>query len=325
MPFSTANANDVCAYAKQVIEIEAQTLHRLGDAITPSFYEAFQLIFSCKGMVFIAGVGKAGIVGQKISATLASIGVPSVYIHPTDALHGDLGRIRPNDLLIVLSNSGETEEVKSLLLCVKRFEINIIAITGGADSAIAQLSDVVVDIGNIEEACPLGLAPTASTIAMMAIGDALAMSLVQYRRFNKDDFAIFHPRGNIGFKLLKVKEVMRKGEKLPLVKPNDSTQAVITIMTTTPGRPGAAIVVDEKQHLLGIFTDGNLRRLLQSGDTTFLTDPINDHMHVNPKVIMELQSVEEAMAILKQFTIDQVPVINDKNEVVGLLDIQDLI
>lgn len=319
------SAEDVCEYARQVIEIEAGTLNSLSHIINQNFYDAFRLIASCQGTIFVSGVGKAGLVGQKIAATLASIGIPSVSLHPTDALHGDLGRIRKHDIILVLSNSGETEEVKLLLYSIKRLSgIKIIAITGGLNSSIATLSDIVIHIGNIKEACPLGLAPTASTMAMMAIGDALALALVKSRGFGKNDFAAFHPKGNLGLRLMRIKDVMRKDKKLPLAKSHMHVKEVINLISITPGRPGAAIIVDERQHILGIFTDGNLRRLIQSDDFSFLSAPINSYMNSNPRTIHESQLVEEAVALLKQYEIDQLPVINDQNEAVGLLDIQDI-
>lgn len=319
-----SSAEEICDFARQVIEIEANTLNSLSHVIKQSFYEAFCLISACQGTIFVSGVGKAGLVGQKIAATLASIGIPSVSLHPTDALHGDLGRIRKQDILLVLSNSGETEEVKLLLYSIKRLNIKIIAITGGLDSSIADISDIVIHIGNIKEACPLGLAPTASTMAMMAIGDAMALALVKARGFGKNDFAVFHPKGNLGRRLMRIKDVMRKDKKLPLAKANMNVKEVINLISVTLGRPGAAIIVDEQQHILGIFTDGNLRRLIQSDDLSFLSAPISSYMNPNPRTIYETQLVEEAVNLLKQYEIDQLPVINEVNQAVGLLDIQDI-
>ena len=315
----------VCAYAKEVIAIEAETLRALIAKVDENFYRAFQLIATCTGTVFLSGVGKAGLVGQKISATFASIGVPSQTLHPTEALHGDLGRVRQQDLLIVLSNSGETEETKRLVYALKQFKVPIISITGNSESSIARLSDVGISTGKIQEACPLGLAPTASTVAAMAIGDALAMSIVRSRRFSRDDFAAFHPQGNIGFRLMKVCDIMRAGDKLPLATPYTLVREVVTLMTITPGRPGAAIVVDEQNQLLGIFTDGNLRRLLQDESTAFLSDPIHLHMTLHPKRIHESHCVEEVAALFKAYKIDQCPVLNSADEVVGLMDIQDIL
>lgn len=316
---------DVLQYAKEILQIEADAISTISKHLDQNFFAAVEFILDCKGMIVIAGVGKTGLIGEKISATLASVGIPSITLHPTDALHGDLGRIRSGDILIVLSNSGETDEIKSLLHAVKKFAIKIIAITGDNNSSISQLAHLNINLGKISEACPLGLAPTASTSAMMAIGDALAMVVVKQRNFTSSDFALYHPKGNIGFKLTPVQEIMRKGEKLPLVKPGTSVQEVLVVMSSTPGRPGAALVVDHQKHLLGIFTDGNVRRLLQNKNTTFLNEKIDAYMQSNPKIIHEDQSMEEAVAILRQYAIDQIPVLNSTDEVTGLLDVQDII
>lgn len=317
--------NDILHYAKEILEIEASAIANVSKQLDKNFYEAVRLILNCQGMTVLAGVGKAGLIGEKISATLASVGIPSITIHPTDALHGDLGRVRPGDILVVLSNSGETDEVKSLLTALKKFAVKIIAITSEESSSIAQAADLSINLGKIMEACPLGLAPTASTSAMMAVGDALAMTIVKARNFTQADFAKYHPKGNLGFKLTPIKEVMRTGEKLPLTTAESSVKTVLVTMTTTLGRPGAALVVDPQNNLLGIFTDGDIRRLLKEGNMDFLNRPISQFMHANPKTIHEDQSIEEAANLLRTYGIDQLPVVNTQNQIVGLLDVQDII
>ncbi|MFT4538900.1 MAG: arabinose-5-phosphate isomerase [Planctomycetota bacterium] len=310
--------------AAEVIRIEARSIARLENQLDEGFDQSVELVLACQGQVVVTGMGKAGLIGQKISATLASTGTPSFFLHPAEALHGDLGRLRPQDLLLALSNSGETAEVNVLVPVARKIGANVLAMTGRPASTLGRLADHVMNIGNVEEACPLRLAPTASTSAMLALGDALAMTVTEERGFDREDFARFHPSGSLGRRLMTIGEVMRKEGELPLVKLGTSIKRVLIETSQTPGRPGAALVVDDDGRLAGIFTDGDLRRLLESG-VEALEDAVDDHMAVRPKVLSPDQLVEEAHLLLRKNRIDQAPVLDENDRPVGLLDVQDLL
>jgi arabinose-5-phosphate isomerase len=311
--------------AAEVIRLEARTIAGLEGRLGEGFLRAVDMVLACEGLVVVAGVGKAGLVGQKISATLASTGTPSLYLHPTEALHGDLGRIRARDLLFAVSNSGESSETNALIAPARKLGSKILAMTGATDSTLGRLSDCVLDIGPVEEACPMKLAPTASTSAMLALGDALAMVVLQERSFGREDYALFHPAGILGRKLMRVAEVMRKGEQLPIAKSGSSLREVVLVMNRTPGRPGAALVVDASGRLAGIFTHGDLARLLEDGGALDMRAPVDEFMGKNPKTISEDRLVEEAQRLLAAHRIDQIPVIDAERRPVGLLDVQDLL
>ena len=316
---------DRLARAAEVIRLESETIAGLVAHLDQRFEEAVDHILRCDGMVIVTGVGKARLVGAKLSATLASTGTPSIALHPTEAMHGDLGRIRPKDVVLVLSNSGETEEVKTLLPHVKRIGATVIAMTGATDSSLAALADCVLDIGRVGEACPLGLAPTASTSAMLALGDALAMVVLDERGFGREDYARYHPGGSLGRQLMKVSEVMRQGEELPLVGVGTPVAEVLLTMTRTPGRPGAALIVGEDGRLEGIFTDGDLRRLLESPDAGRLDQPVDETMGRAPKTVGPDALASEAERVVREHKIDQIAVVDDGGRPVGLIDVQDLL
>ncbi len=311
--------------AREVVRLVARTIARLEEHLDESFLAAVQRILACHGLVIVTGMGKPGLVGAKISATLSSTGTPSISLHPAEAMHGDLGRIRPADVVLALSNSGETAEVTALVPRLRRIGASIIAMTGAPDSTLGRLADCVLDIGRVDEACPLGLAPTASTSAMLALGDALAMVVLAERGFSREDYALFHPSGSLGRRLMRVREVMREGDELPLVPPAMKVKDVLVAMTRTKGRPGAALVVDEERRLVGIFTDGDLRRLHQDDDGTRLDQPIDEFMGRAPKRVDPDALVEDAERILRQHQIDQLAVVDDEGRPVGLLDVQDLL
>jgi len=318
-------AGNRLAQATEVIRLEARTIEGLIEHLDASFEGAVERILACRGMVVVTGVGKARLVGAKISATLASTGTPSIALHPTEAMHGDLGSIRPRDVVLVLSNSGETEEVKALLPHVRRAGAGVIVMTGAPESSLARLADCVLDIGRVGEACPLGLAPTASTSAMMALGDALAMVVLSERGFSREDYARYHPAGALGRRLMRVREVMRRGDELPLVALGTPVVDVILTMSRTSGRPGAALVVDGDRHLAGIFTDGDLRRLLESGQPQKLEEPVDEFMGRTPKTVGPDALVSEAEHLLREHRIDQIAVVDEGGRAVGLLDVQDLL
>lgn len=315
-------AEDV-QYGKKVIALEAQALERLVDRVDEGFQRAVDFVLHCKGRVVVTGIGKAGIIGQKISATLASTGTPSYWLHPSEARHGDLGRVVKEDVVLALSNSGETE-VAALLPFMKKIGAGVIAITGSSESTLARHSDVVLDIGQIEEPCPLGLAPSASSTAMLALGDALALTVLKRRNFSKEEYAFYHPGGDLGRKLLIVEVVMRSGQANPVVKEGCQVLEALKVMTHTPGRPGAVSVVDGKGRLTGFFTDGDLRRRLGRRQD-FLKGAIEEVMTRNPKTIRKDSLAAEAYNILKVNKIDQLPVVDEKGVPVGILDVQDLL
>ncbi len=311
--------------AAQVIRQEAKAVAGLEHHLSGEFDRAVEAILGCRSVV-VTGMGKAGLVGNKISATLASTGTPSFGLHPGEALHGDLGRIRPEDLVLCLSNSGETAEVRALVPGVKRIGASIVAMTESADSSLARLSDIVLELGPVPEACPLGLAPTASTSAMLALGDALAMVVLEERGFGREDYARFHPAGSLGRKLMRVAEIMRQGDELPLVPEDADLDTVLDVMGNTPGRPGAAVLVSPGGTLAGIFTDGDLRRLLRQHAGPSEDVRVLDHAARSPRSIGADQLVEEAIRALKTApAVDQLIVVDDKRRPIGLLDVQDVL
>jgi len=326
---SAANHNNPedaqdAAYGKQVIRSEIAALESVLERLdTDAFAAAVSAILKCRGRVIVTGIGKAGIIGQKISATMASTGTPSHCVHPVEAVHGDLGRIMSDDVVVILSNSGETEVVL-LVPHVRSIGALIIGITGNPDSTVARHSDVVINIGLIEEACPFGLAPSASTTAMLAIGDALALTVAHKRNFNKEDYALYHPGGELGRKLLRVERAMRTGEACCSVCETATVREALRAITQTEGRAGAISIVDEDAVLVGIFTDGDLRRQLEAG-AAFLDRPIAEVMTRAPKHITVGMLAAEAARVLREFRIDELPVIDEQGKLVGILDVQDLL
>jgi arabinose-5-phosphate isomerase len=269
-------------------------------------------------------MGKPGFVAQKISATLASTGTPSLFVHPAEAAHGDLGRIARDDVVIALSNSGETEELTRLLPGLRKIGAKIVAVTKDANNSLARGADLVLEIGDVEEACPMGLAPTASTAVLLAVGDALAMTVLANKAFDKEEYALFHPGGKLGRGLMKVGELMRQGAANPVIAQSAPLSAAVAVMTETTGRPGAASVVDAAGRLVGIFTDGDLRRLVEHGQTDF-SKPVSGAMGKNPRRVKPDLLVTEAAHVMRKARIDQVPVVDDDGKPVGLLDVQDLL
>ncbi len=307
---------------KKILELEINALSELWENLGTDFKQAVDAIFNCSGRVIVTGVGKAGIIGQKISATLASTATPSYWMHAVEARHGDLGRVLREDIVLALSNSGETEVVQ-LIAPLKKLHTKIISITGHADSTLAQYSDIVLNIGRIREACPLGLAPSCTTTAMLALGDALALTIFEMREMTKEDYAFFHPGGDLGRRLIKVKEVMRTGSMNPVTNQNASLREAVKMMSSD-GSPGALSLINENGKLSGFFTDGDLRRIfVESIDLNDLGNPIENYMTKNPLSISQDSLAAEAYRILREKRIDNLPVINEQNEPVGILDVQD--
>ncbi len=309
-------------YAREVLRTEARAIDSLLDRIGDSFARAARLILECPGHVVVTGMGKAGLVGQKISATMASTGTPSHFLHPAEAYHGDLGRVAKKDVLLALSNSGETDELLRLIPRIREIGASIIAVTASSASGLGKNADIVVEIGRIEEACPLGLAPSASTTAILAIGDALALTVQKARGFDKEQYAFYHPGGELGRRLAKVREVMRSAERNPIV--SEETTVLEAIRRITAGRAGAVCVAAKDGTLAGIFTDGDLRRLLER-DPQGVQKPIGAVMTKSPTTIGPDRLVAEALRILREKKIDELPVVNEKREPVGMLDIQDVL
>jgi len=313
---------EMIEYGRTVIEAEAAALGCL--ALDAAFATAVEWILACRGRVVVTGMGKPGFVAQKLSATLASTGTPSHYLHPAEAAHGDLGRVTRDDLVLALSNSGETEELLRLLPALRRIGARVVALTRDAANPLARGSDLVIRLGAIEEACPMGLAPTASTATLLALGDALAMTVLKNRPFDREEYALYHPGGKLGRGLMKVREVMRAGAANPLVGDTATLSEAVAAMTKTQGRPGACTVVGGDGKLLGIFTDGDLRRLAERGRID-LDVPVGRVMSANPRTVRPDALVADAARVLRQARVDQVPVVDADGRPVGLLDVQDLL
>jgi len=315
---------DIVDYAREVIRAEADAIAQLGARLNGAFARAVDMVLACPGRVVVTGMGKPGFIAQKISATFASTGTPSLYLHPAEALHGDLGRLVPGDLVLALSNSGETDEIIRLLPAIRRLGAPIVAMTSGPRNSLADRADVVLEIGPVPEACPLGLAPTASTIALLAMGDALAMAVQHRRGFSTEQFASLHPGGALGRQLLRVRDVMRTGERNPTVRADTSLRDTAAVMTRTEGRPGAASVLDAEGKLIGIFTDGDLRRLVQRGEVDFAR-PVSHVMGKSPRTVRPDDLAISAAEMLRETQVDQLPVVDGEGRPVGLLDVQDLL
>jgi arabinose-5-phosphate isomerase len=315
-------------FAKEVIQTEAAAVRAMTHAVGDAFERAVKLVLDCPASVLCSGVGKAGHIARKIAATFSSTGTPSHYLSPADAVHGDLGAIRQGDVVLILSASGESDEIVRMLSIVKKFNHPAIAITSSKNSSLGRFADVVLEMGKVIEACPLGLAPSASTTAMLALGDALALSVMKKRNFTADNFALFHPAGQLGRKLIKVREAMtfRKGENLPLASDALSVGEVLHEVSTIKRRSGAVVLIDQKTgKITGIFSDGDLRRLVTDDDGTALQRPINKVMTHNPKRIAADALASEAMALMRQHRIDELPVVDEQDRPVGLIDVQDLV
>ena len=310
--------------ARQVIDIEKEALNLSHKSLDEQFIKAVDVIANCKGRVVVLGIGKSGIIGRKISATLASTGTPSFFVHPVEALHGDLGMITPGDVILAISFSGQTEEINKILPSLERRKLTIISMTGHPHSKLALMSDIHLTVHIAREACPYNLAPTASTTATLAVGDALAICLMKIKHFEKRDFAQFHPGGSLG-KLLtqQVKDVMRTGKNNPTVGQTATVKDALFVMTQT-GAAGACSVVDKKGKLLGYFTDGDLRRILQTG-ANVINKKITEVMTKNPYHILDTVPAIDAAKMIHQPRVDNLPVLDKTGKVVGIIDEKDLI
>jgi len=308
--------------ARKVLQIEARTLEELVQRVDEKFARAVELLFSCRGRVVVTGMGKSGIIAQKISATFSSTGAPSYFLHPAEAIHGDLGRLVPDDVVVALSYSGETEEILRLLDSLKRLAIPLITLTGNPGSVLAQTSDVVIDVSIREEACPLGLAPTASTTAMVAMGDALAMALLEKRGFKEEDYAALHPGGGLGVKLRRVENVMHTGEQAPRVSPATSIPDVIYEMSQKG--LGVTTVVENDDRLVGFISDGDLRRFFQREGNHALGMKAADCMTRHPSTIGRRELATKALNLMEEKKITSLPVVDVQGKLEGVVHIHDL-
>jgi arabinose-5-phosphate isomerase len=309
--------------AREVLETEAAAVKALTKNLDKDFIRAVEALAACRGRVVVAGMGKTGIIARKISATLSSTGTPSIYMHSAEAVHGDLGQVSREDVVILISSSGETEETLRLLPVLKKVGCLTMAMTGGVRSSLARHCDIFIHVGVAREGCPLGLAPMASTTATLAMGDALAACLIDRKNFKREDFAFFHPGGNLGRRLLlTVEDIMRKGNNFACVRESDLVKDVL--LAITQARCGSACVCDARGRFTGIFTDGDLRRHLED-DAKVLGCAVRDVMTRSPQTICQDRLAAEAFDILMQKKIDELPVVNARGKLVGLLDVQDLL
>jgi arabinose-5-phosphate isomerase len=313
--------------AKKVLRIEAEAIAALIDRVDDRFVRAVKMILNCKGRVVVTGMGKSGLIGKKIAATLASTGTPALYLHPAEGIHGDLGMVTRGDTVIALSNSGETEEIARMLPSLKRLDIKIIALTGNPDSTLAKNSDVVIDVGVKEEACPLGLAPTASTTATLAMGDALAVALLDQRGFQEEDFACFHPGGALGKKLLlRVRDLMHTDDAVPLV--SEGTLIKDAIFEISSKKMGVTAVINASGRLVGIISDGDLRRWMEKTEKTgenLLAKKAADIMTRNPKIANKDALAAEAVSIMEKNSITCLIVANADAVPEGVIHLHDLL
>jgi arabinose-5-phosphate isomerase len=311
---------EIIEEAKRVLIEEARALDRLAKNLDGNFVKAVELLSQTKGRVVLTGVGKSGLICKKIAATLSSTGTPAFFLHPTDAAHGDLGMLRGDDTVVAVSNSGESKELLSVIPIIKSFGIPVIGITSNPNSSLARLSDVVINLMVEKEACPLNLAPTSSTTATLALGDAIAVTLMKLKGFKPEDFAKLHPGGKLGIRLSKVKELMRTGEEIPTVSPE--TPLKEAILEISAKKIGATLVV-ENGKLVGILTDGDLRRAFEKGAS--LETPVSKVMTRSPKTISEDSFAEEALKKMELHKITVLPVTSSKGELKGVIHLHDIL
>ena len=313
----------VIKQAKEVLRIEAEAIKNLIIRIDKNFTRAVDIIYSTQGRVIVIGVGKSGIIGRKIAATLTSTGTPALFLHPVEGMHGDLGIVMKDDVVLAISNSGETEEVISIIPIVKRLGANLIVFTGNLDSTLARNGDVTIDISVEREACPLGLAPTASTTATLAMGDALAVALLDKRSFQVKDFHRIHPGGSLGDRLMvRIKDVMLKGEDIPIVNEKQCLNEAIQEMT---GKDiGLTLVTDQNGILTGIITDGDLRRIIQKKGN-FLQRPVKEVMTLDPKTISEDKLAGYALEEMEKYKITALAIVDEEKNIKGIVHLHDLL
>ncbi len=321
------NAAIDLGFAQKVIEAEGRAVLGLLEVVQrPAFEQVVRLFLNCSGSVIVSGMGKAGIVGSKISATLASTGTASHFLHPAEAVHGDLGRIQSQDIVLALSHSGESDEIVRLIEPLKQRQIKLVSIVGDPQSRLAIHSDVALSMGMLTEACPFGAAPSVSTTCMLALGDALALTVMKSRQFSVEDYARFHPAGSLGRKLLTVGQAMwfKSDEALPLAQATDTIEQMLA-KNETLKRRGAVMIVDGDGTLAGIITDADLRRTMVRKKAVAFSMRCSEVMTPHCKSVRQDALAAEAMAVFHKYRIDELPVVNDKNQPVGLIDVQDIV
>ena len=319
----TMSLSRINELANEVLEIEANSILRLKSNIGESFDKAIDILYNCKGRVIVTGMGKSGIIGKKIAATMSSTGTPSYFLHPAESTHGDSGVITRDDVIIAISNSGETQELMNLLPLIKRFGCPMIGMTGNINSTLAKASDITLDISVEKEACPLGKAPTASTTATLAMGDTLAVCLMEKKGFTKEDFLMFHPSGKLGKGLTyKVKDLMITGERMPIVSDSESFTSVLN--TISEYKLGMAMIIDSSNQLVGVLTDGDIRRtIIKFENISSLT--VKDVMTVNPKRITSDAYAASALNLMEKYSITALAVVDESNIPAGVIHIHDLL
>jgi arabinose-5-phosphate isomerase len=309
--------------AREVLKIEAQGILTLAERIDVNFSKMVDMIYQSRGRVIVAGIGKSGIIGRKIVATLNSTGTRSIFLHPVEAMHGDLGIVSRDDIFIALSNSGETDELNILIPSIRATGCPVIAFTGNKNSTLARLGDIVIDVGVETEACPLGLAPTASTTALLAMGDALAVVLINRRKFTPDDFKKFHPAGNLGHRLsYKVEDIMLIGESIPKVFYNADIDTALDVMNSK--KLGVLLVLSGDDTLMGIITDGDLRRMIIN-KVKIYENKLESLIKQNPKTVKAKSALFEALNIMEIHQITVLPVVDDNGKVCGILHLHDIL
>ncbi len=328
-PRAAQQQGDELAFARKALEAEARAVELAAQRLDDDFLHAVDLLERTvrrKGVIVVSGMGKSGLIGQKIAATLASLGAPAQSVHPAEAAHGDLGRIRPEDALLALSHSGETPEVVALAQTLAQDGLTVVAITARRDSALGRCAEATLEVGEVAEACPLSLAPTSSTTAALALGDALALTLSRRLGFTADDFAKRHPGGLLGETLRPVVEALRfvVGRNLPVVDERLSVGEALAQADSAGRRPGALIAVDSEGRLSGVFTDGDLRRLVLR-DPQALARPLGEVMTRSPRTLPHTARLQDAVALIREQRQDEIPIVDDQSRPVGLLDVQDLI
>ena len=310
--------------AKKVLRIEAEAVAALAEKLDSTFEKTIDIIFKSKGRVVVTGMGKSGLVGKKIAATLASTGTPAFFMHPAEASHGDLGMVTSDDVIIAISNSGETAELSGLIPFLKRFNVGLIAMTGNLNSTLAKSADVHLDVSVKEEACPLGVVPTASTTAALAMGDAIAVALLVKRGLKQEDFAFFHPGGNLGKKLfIKVKDLMHTGDALPFVSPE--TEMIKAVVEISSKRLGVAIVSDTGKKIFGVLTDGDIRRGIEKWGKEFFDMKAGEVMTKNPKTISEDELAVKALSIMETHSITSLAVPDSDGKAIGVIHLHDIL
>ena len=313
------------SFAREVIQTESRTLAQVARRLDQEFCSAIELLYDCRGSVIVAGIGKAGLIGQKIVATLASTGTSSHFLHPAEAVHGDLGRVHRHDVVLILSQSGETDEIVRILPPLTAMGVPVIAITGWAASTLARAAAAVIDLGPVEEACALGLAPSSSTAAMLAVGDALALVTSRMKGFAREDYARFHPAGSLGLKLSKVQQHMRPLEQCRIAPQEETVRQVLVRVSVSGRRTGATMLVDAEGRLSGIFTDSDLARLFEHRRDSALDGTVLSVMTANPLKIAVGSLMSDAVALMAERKISELPVVDADGRPVGLIDVTDVV